>query len=116
MIGFEISFRGEKIIAAESGSTFLIFTRVQTKDRDELDLSISGSSYNFDFRSVWGQWNLKEGDRFEIKVIETDTSSEPKHRYSTKENEKSILQAKLWSFRNLQKRLIEKGLIEVEND
>jgi hypothetical protein len=116
MIGFEISFRKEKQIVAESGSTFLIFTRVKNKDRDELDLSVTGSTYNFDFRSVWGQWNLREGDRFEIKVIETDTATEPKHRYNTKENEKSILEAKLWSFRNLQKRLIEKGLIEVEND
>ncbi|SDC59456.1 hypothetical protein SAMN04488104_100286 [Algoriphagus faecimaris] len=47
MIGFEISFKDEKLIAAETGSTFLIFTRVKNKDRDELDLSVTGSSYNF---------------------------------------------------------------------
>lgn len=115
MIGFEISFKDEKIIAAETGSTFLIFTRVKVKDRDELDISVSGSSYDLDFRSVWGQWNLKEGDKLEIRVIETDDATEPIKRYSNIEEEKKVWEAKLWSFRNLQKRLVEKGLIKDEN-
>ncbi|MFC3415945.1 hypothetical protein [Algoriphagus hitonicola] len=116
MIGFEISFKEEKIIAADTGSTFLIFTRVKVNDRDELDLSVTGSSYNFDFRSVWGQWNLKEGDKFEIRVVETEEATEPIKRHSKEKSKKSALEAKLLSFKNLQKKLLEKGLIDVENE
>lgn len=116
MIGFEISFKDEKLIAAETGSTFLIFTRVKNKGRDELDLSVTGSSYNFDFRSVWGKWNLKEGDKFEIKLVETDEPTEPTKRHPKEKSKKSALESKLWSFKNLQKKLLEKGLIDIEND
>ncbi|WP_297337250.1 hypothetical protein [Algoriphagus sp.] len=116
MIGFEISFKDEKLIAAETGSTFLIFTRVKINGRDELDLSVTGSSYNFDFRSVWGQWNLKEGDELEIKVVETEEATEPTKRHPKEKSKKSVLESKLWSFRDLQKKLLEKGLIDIEND
>ena len=110
MKGFEIEFQDKKIVIASEGNTFLFFTSLIKPDENDCIFTNSGANHERNERYKWGNIELKEGDVFKIRVIETNQPSPPKIVEQTND-EADLLKGKLHSFKNLEIKLKEKGLI-----
>lgn len=110
MKGFEIEFQDKKIVIASEGSTFLFFTRLIKPDEEDCIFTNSGGNFERNERYKWGNIELKESDEFKIRVVETNQPSPPKI-IEQMNDEADLLKGKLHSFRSIQSKLKEKGLI-----
>ena len=113
MIGFEITTDdGQKKSASiPVGVVSLIFSKVSIKDRDELYFSLTGSDTENAQYITWANQDLELGDKVTIEVKDIDENSPPEKVEHNNANE-FVLEAKLRSYKELQKELRAAGLID----
>jgi hypothetical protein len=109
MIGFDIKFGKERIIAACEGSTFCFFSG-HVNDKVETNrFVVKGLVNNSKERLEWCFQHFTVGDEFVIKVVETDDFTDSIKR--KQDDESSELEALLQSYLKLKAKLENKGLI-----
>lgn len=111
MVGFEVTWNDSVTkLGVETGVTSLIFTRVKTVDRDQVDINGGGINSDLNEKIIWIAESLKVGDKFMVEVKEiTEVSNPVKKELLNSNNE--ILQGKLRSYLAIKKELEENGLI-----
>lgn len=111
MVGFEVTWNGTVTkLGVENGVTSLIFTRVKTVDRDQVDINVGGINSDLNEKIVWIAGSLTVGDKFMVEVKEITEVSNPVKRELLNSNNE-ILQGKLRSYLAIKKELEENGLI-----
>lgn len=111
MIGFELTIKEQKILAAlDQGVLSIIVTKVINEVIDSIEIDFTGLNTNPKNEMIdWYKANLSVGDELIIKIKEINENSEP--IAIREQNIELINEQNLKAYYSLKKDLEDKGLI-----